>query len=340
MDEEALRMNNLFLKSLNEPALLTRVFEQVRSRQSWNERLEHWEKPASVSEEGTITRAEKMVRDALSANNWLVSEGICLLPQGSYHNNTNVRQDADIDLRLVHPLIRVIDLVETSQSRIFNSFSYYDSGRTYADILQQMRAETVLSLGRHFGSLNVDDSGNKAIRVKGITGSRAEVDVVPTFNTHLVVWSGQLQQFITLKGVAILGKNLQWTENFPDQHTANGVAKRERTAHRFKKMVRIFKRLRNDMVDQGIVNAKVPSFLVECLVYAVEDEYFLNKNDDRYDRTRRLAQRMRELLASPTWVSSVTEINGIKLLFGPGQAWTAATAQSFISAVNTHLGNV
>src|SRR5260370_7629875 len=86
---------------------LAEALAQARTRQSWNERLEHWERPASDSEEATIERAAKMVRDVLVRNAWLSGEGVQIEPQGSYYKNTNVRQESDIDLRATHPGIYI-----------------------------------------------------------------------------------------------------------------------------------------------------------------------------------------------------------------------------------------
>jgi hypothetical protein len=71
----------------------------IRTRGEWNARFEHWERPASDSEELKIERAASMVSQALNANAWLSSEQVTVHPQGSHYNNTNVRLDADMDLR-------------------------------------------------------------------------------------------------------------------------------------------------------------------------------------------------------------------------------------------------
>lgn len=73
---------------------LVEAMAQAGSRQSWNDRLAHWEKPASNSEEAIIERAANAMGALVSTNNWLVSEGVRVEPQGSYHNNTNVRQES------------------------------------------------------------------------------------------------------------------------------------------------------------------------------------------------------------------------------------------------------
>ena len=81
----------------------------------------------------------------------------------------------------------------------------------------------------------------------------------------------------------------------------------------------------------------MPSFLVECLTYAVEDQYFLVETDDRYDRANRILQRMRELLDSPLWTRIATEINGIKFLFNIAQPWTVDDAKGFVALALAQL---
>jgi hypothetical protein len=73
---------------------LAKVLAEARTRASWNERFEHWKRPASDSEGAIIERAVTMVRGALAKRSWLTSQGVLVKPQGSYFNNTNVRLEA------------------------------------------------------------------------------------------------------------------------------------------------------------------------------------------------------------------------------------------------------
>jgi hypothetical protein len=209
---------------------------------------------------------------------------------------------------------------------------------TEQQVFDAMRGELIRTLANRFGAKNFDTQGKKALRVKGITGSRAEVDVVPSINYHFVRWLPQLNRYDTVAGVAILSADGRWTMNFPDQHYANGVAKRASTAHRFKRVVRILKRMRSYLTEHGLLTVKVPSFLVECLVYLVANEHFLVETDDRYDRVRRIVRRMQTLLANQLVIPGLVEINGVKLLFHPTQSWTYADAVTFINAVVAQLG--
>jgi hypothetical protein len=81
----------------------------------------------------------------------------------------------------------------------------------------------------------------------------------------------------------------------------------------------------------------VPSFLIECLTYAIEDHYFLVEADDRYGRAKRILLRMWELLENPQWTSMATEINEVKFLFNMAQPWTVNAAKGFVALALAQL---
>jgi hypothetical protein len=310
---------------------IAEAFARARTRQSWNERLEHWERPASESEEAMIERAGRMVRDVMSRNAWSVAEGVQIEPQGSYYNNTNVRQESDLDLRATNPSIFIRYCLTVVPEYAYQALRYFSTGKTYADVAAWLRREIVSELGREFGILNVDASGKKAIKVNGVPGTRAPVDVVPCFRLHYVLWDTNSQRYWTIPGVAILDRDLHWTFSYPDQHHRRGIDKRANTQLRFKKIVRILKRLRDELVGTGaLAPREVSSFLVESLAHGVEDHYFTVEQDDRYDRLMRIVLRMRTQLYDGQWQSAAMEINGINLLFLATDPARLASAKKFV----------
>jgi hypothetical protein len=318
--------------------LVQLLAEGSRTQSSWNDRLANWERPASDSEEVQIERAAGMVRSSLEGNAWLRSEGVVVSAQGSYFNNTNVRLESDMDLRAVHPLIRIVYANDVIVEYAQTAHGIPQTGRYFSDVIVEMRRQIAASLIEKFGAASVDASGKKAIRLKKLPGSRSDVDIVPMFKYLWVWWNNPARQYWQNPGVTILGNDGTWIHNFPDQHAANGIAKRARTAHRFKRNVRIFKRLRNELVREGkLAPGRVPSFLIECLTYAVEDDYFLVETDDRYERANRILHRMWGLLDNPLWTSTATEINGIKLLFHVTQPWAVDDAKGFIALALAQL---
>lgn len=311
----------------------------ARSRSDWNSRFEHWQRPASDSEEQKIERSARMVRDALAKNAWLSAEGVSVFAQGSYHNNTNVRLDSDMDLRVVHPGIKVQYHPNVHVESANQLLSYTFNGSSLSSLNSRMRAEVAAALGTEFGFWNVNDTGSRAIHLKSLPGSRAEVDVVPSFVLHQVMWIDATKDYLTTRGVGILSKDSSaWTFNFPKQHNENGVAKRTRTKHRFKRCVRMLKRMRNEMQDRAVRAAEpIPSYLIECLAYRVDNAFYLDDTDDHFNRTSRIIRQLQQLAADQNWVAHATEINDVKGLFGSWQGWTSAQVVDFLRAARTHL---
>lgn len=318
--------------------LLSALFPQagsVRSRAEWNAWLEHRQKPASPTEEQMLERARRYVIDAIQRSEGLVARGVRVEPQGSYFNNTNGRTLADVDLRVVDPGIYIEYALGVVPAEAYQAFGYYPTGVTNSQRLQWLRAELLTALSDKIKK--GVGPGKKAIKIEGITGSRADVDVVPCMNYHGII--NVAGQYRVLPGIILLSTGGQFIINFPEQHHANGVRKRERTAHRFKRVVRCFKHMGEEMVKHGVLPANAPSFLIECLVYLVDDGQFL-VDADLYGRMRRIAQSMQHILQNPYTALELTEINEIKLLFGPHQPWTLATAQEFADAAVLYLGNL
>ncbi len=321
------------------PPGLLGLSQEYRRRGEWNERFAHWERPESGSEADRMTRARDMVRDALQISRALTLEGARLVEQGSYTNRTNTRNDADIDLRVEHPGLRVdtdnsVEDYWSASSAL--GYAVPAGARWLSDIDRDMRDTIERLLVASFGRLSVDATGNKAIRVRGVDGSRGDVDVVPGFTLHQISYGSLLTGYTTIVGFAIHGRDGIWTNNFPDQHIANGRDKRSRTGHQFKRVVRISKRLRADMAEARVYTGKVPSFLVECLIYLADDGCFTVATDDRYDRVRRV---LVDALEKVRTVPVLNEVNDIKPLFGSGQAWTRQDAIAFLEAALAHLGN-
>ena len=143
-------------------SLFKALLAAQRSRTSWNDRLEHWERPASTTEDAQITRSAVMVQNALNDNSWLARERVLVRPQGSYRNNTNVRQDSDMDLSAWHPGIKVIVEDGLSWDEVARRLGYtFTSGRIISDIAADLRDVVGQALRVAFGAGNVQP-GNKA----------------------------------------------------------------------------------------------------------------------------------------------------------------------------------
>ena len=220
-----------------------------------------WTRPASETEATQRERTERAVRRALDNHPTLAGQPLKVYAKGSYANNTNVRQDSDVDIVVEYTGGFYYDAAgEVDVARLGIS----DYSGPFPDF-SDFKAAVQSALSRAFGSGTVARH-NKCITVaKGATPLPA--DVVPCW-THRWYYSQTSYE----PGTAFFADDRphRCIENYPQQHYDKGVAKNNRTSRRYKRTVRILKRLENDMVDKGLID-EVPSYLIECLVYNCPD---------------------------------------------------------------------
>ncbi|ANU10868.1 nucleotidyltransferase [Planococcus antarcticus DSM 14505] len=225
--------------------------------------FQNWSKPASENEESKCENAIRMIRDALSKSAALKNRGIQLIPKGSYHNNTNVRLTSDVDIAVK---LKDVFFADYPDGQGHKDFGNSDADYTFA----QYRSDIEAAIVNHFGIENVE-LGNKAIQIN-FNSYRVDADVVPCFE----------HRRYSLGGSYLTGTEFQTRHsqnriiNFPEQHYINGVRKNTETSRRYKKLVRIFKRLRYNLLDEGYAVEKVSSFLVESLIWNVPNDRFNN----------------------------------------------------------------
>ena len=119
-----------------------------------------------------MENAETAIRKAIKANTNLAEMDISTTSQGSYNENTNVRQDSDVDI--------CVCLNSTF-------FSRYPKGRTkehYGNIdgsitFREFKNLVQMALGDYFDYSNIT-SGNKAFNVHS-NSYRVDADVVLAF---------------------------------------------------------------------------------------------------------------------------------------------------------------
>jgi hypothetical protein len=169
--------------------------------------------------------------------------------------------------------------------------------------------------------------GNKSFKIKENT-YKHQTDVVCTFVAEDD--SDNYTQKQALCGVCLFpddGSGI--VINYPEQDTANGKDKNARTSMYYKKMVRIFKCIRNDL------NLNTPSFLIECLISNVHNN-ILEDNTKTY-RGKVIAVADFLLRFLPVQANDFYEVNCIKHLFGQKQKWTANDAVAFLNAVKAAI---
>ena len=248
--------------------------------------LKQYAAPLSETEDTKCKRAIETIRDALSdlgytddqkgigllesdtlsyavsMRNKYSTERVHIFIQGSYANNTCVRNESDVDIAVVRE-----DLYEYAFGANFSS-----STAEKAKEAKALKDAVERVLKNRFK--NQVHRGNKSIKVDG-NAYRKQADTVPCLSLHYFHRS-HLQDYLTYQdGVVIFADDGSVIRNFPKQHISNGKVKNIRTNYYYKRMVRIMKKMRHIMIDCGYKSAdNVSSFGLESLLWNVPDSYF------------------------------------------------------------------
>ncbi len=293
----------------------------------WEAVLRGWAKPASDTEEEKCNNATSMIKDAISTNmaHWNVE----VFPQGSYHNNTNVRQNSDVDICacLKDSFFYHLPTGYTAQQ-----FGIGPAPITFSDYKNLVEAALVAKFGRQGVR-----RGNKAFDIHENT-YRVDADVVPCFEYR--EYTGNFDRYGNaeyLSGVEFVSDSGLYVINWPRQHYDNGVLKNRQTGNRFKYITRAMKRLRYEMTDIGYDSAKpIPSFLLECLFWNVPNDGF--QAEQYFDNVRWCLAYLCNDTENDELCGTWTEVNQVKPLWGLEQAWTRAQAKAFLEDTWCYIG--
>ena len=197
--------------------------------------------------------------------------------QGSYGNNTNVYRESDVDIVicLESTIYADTDMLALAPK------ACYEENRTPASYgVNDFKMEVVSWLKSNYG--NDVELGRKAITIKG-NGSRRNADVLVCAEHHRYRNDSTGLDDKYEKGICFYLSD--WTKivNFPKQHAINCTAKHQATNSQFKPLVRIYKNIRNRMVDDGTIQAGVaPSYFIEGMLWNVPPALFNGTYDQAF----------------------------------------------------------
>ena len=285
-------------------------------------KLQTYKGPSSSTEQDKQDRAERMVRAAVDA--WAKEQEVPVsyTVKGSYANNTNVRADSDVDIAVVHGAFHYFDNSalrdEDKAPRNPPTMRRFE-GANFRRNLQS-------SLKDKFGDA-CDITGSTAIELMENSG-RVSADIVPSY-THITYYYDSLGRVAQHNGQIVYKLDGSTVINYPNQQKANGIAKNIATGTRYKQLVRILKRLENDLVAADVIEP-LPSYFMECLGYRAPDKYFGDASSnpltaDLKAVTGYIYNEIKNGRAS-NWL----EPNEIKPLFASSNKWTAADAQNLM----------
>ena len=200
-------------------------------------------------------QAHVAIRDALAAHSWPTEMTYKVFLQGSYQNGTNLSQDSDVDV--------VIQLASRLRPRVAvlgpDALQADASHRFVLERWQTFRQHALHAMRARFGSAVT--SGRKTLKVpRGRIPAAADVVVTLKYEDGLAFY---------------LPDARRWVVSYPQRHHQRGLNKERATGDRFKRSVRMFKAMRNQLISRGALDPGVaPSYFIECLLYNVPDRLF------------------------------------------------------------------
>lgn len=299
----------------------------------WETQFSSWALPPGKTEQDRIDNTILAVRKAMDADDFLKPRTKVFV-QGSYRNRVNVRQDSDVDIGVLYTGNTFYpDYPEGTTAETFGNI---DGDYNYSEFKNRVGQALI----DRFGASAVM-RGNKAFDVHE-NSYRVDCDVVPVFEHRRYRRDGDY-----ICGVQLFpdngGKIINWPErlfdnsHWPDQHYENGVAKNSSTSRAYKGCVRILKKLRNRMDEEGLADAKpIPGFLIECLMWNVPND-LLNHNSWDGDIQSALLHLYSNLKSKET-CDEWGEVSELKYLFQGSPDSKRIDAFNFIDSVWSYIG--
>jgi hypothetical protein len=208
----------------------------------WEATFTHWAKGPAPTEVERSENAIKAIKNAIGKSDALKSRNTEVFLQGSYRNRVNIRQDSDVDVG--------IKCSDTFYYKLPSNVTIGDANISpasyhYADFKNDVEDALV----SYFGEDAVD-RGNKALDINA-NSYRVDADLAPFFEYRYYINSSQY-----VEGVKLFSDPGKEVINYPEQHYNNGVTKNNNTNRRYKRCVRILKKLNCKMVEDGYASAE------------------------------------------------------------------------------------
>ncbi len=235
--------------------------------------LETWSHQGSITQSSNTYNAIKNVLK--DSDTPYADKNFKVFLQGSYGNDTNIYAESDVDIviRLHNCLHSDLELLSDGEKSAYKqAFSY--ATYTHTDFKQD-----VLSvLEEQYGS--AVKTGDKAIAIDA-SGSRRKSDVIVAtqFRRYFRFRSASDSRYV--EGICFFNAAGERIVNYPKQHSENLTAKHQASSKWLKPMARVFKNMRNRLVESGLIEAGIaPSYYIEGLLYNVPNEKFTTSYQD------------------------------------------------------------
>lgn len=282
--------------------------------------LRSWERPASENEEQRISNAIRMIKEAIHSSETLRSRrnNIEVFIQGSYANNTNVRANSDVDVCVM--------LKKPFYSNYPIGYNRDNYGFTKGEYsFGEFRRELHNALRGKFSNV---EAGNKSLKISS-NSYRVEADAIPTFQYRNYRYNNSFNPDNFVDGVKFYSASNVEVINYPKQHIENGKEKNRITQRRYKRLVRVVKRIRHQMIKENRpIDTAISSFLIECLIWNLPNNIIVI--DCPTERLRQTIIYLYNATLNEIKPKDWKEVSNILPLFDSTRKWNISKTNLFL----------
>jgi len=266
----------------------------------------------------------------LKSSSPVANRGAEIFLQGSYANATNIYGDSDVDVIVLYEntfykdMSALTPFQQQLHERLFPPATYNWS---------QLRDDVLQALRSHYGDGSVR-LGTKSIKVDTGSGRRTS-DVVPAMQFRRYATLVDRNNLSAHWGIQFFDSSNNAIVNYPKYHIERGQNKNEdsRTQGQYKPTIRIFKNLRNNMIDNNqLAEGVAPSYFVECALHNVPDHLFVGAYTDT-------VPAVLDYLLNTPYAGFLCQ-NGVVTLIGNGSTqWPETNYATFVVAAKDAWDN-
>lgn len=287
--------------------------------------LDTWTALGSVPQSSATYESIKNVLDAQSSPYYkkIGASGFEVFLQGSYRNHTNVFGDSDVDIVIMQTSSFYYNLDALSPQEQAEFKRIHPTPAVYP--LPEFKKDVSAWIREQYEG-DFDPSGSRALHIKARHNRRSSDVLVAARHKRYTAYPNS-QGAQSLDGVTFFTSDGGQIVNYPRQHRLHMTARHDETKEWLKPTVRVFKRMRNKMIADGMLrDGAAPSYYIEGLLYNAPLTAFGTN----------LQHTVRSCLqwALDVEKSSLLCANGVHLLVRDNEktSWATADCKAFIDA--------
>lgn len=288
--------------------------------------LKTWSAQGSVAQSAATYETIKNVLNDVKAP--YHTRDFAIFLQGSYGNDTNVYKDSDVDIAIClnqtfySDTNWLTDIAKNAYEKARSPASYgYD----------QFKKEVIDWLTVRFGS-DVKP-GKKAVFVKG-NGTRRDADVVVCAKHRRYRQGSTGTDYEYDEGICFWTSSGVQIVNFPKQHSANCTTKHQATNSLFKPLVRIYKNMRNHMMEDGnLADGIAPSYFIEGMLWNVPISKFGTSYGDSWVNSFNWIHQ-----ADKTQLACASDLHWL-VRDNANECWSTVNFNTYIAAAKNYWNN-